>query len=272
MHTSQQHHRPVHPAFGRHELGQNFLADRRVIARIAAAAGASDDPILEIGPGDGALTVALAGLGRPVTAVELDARRARRLAATAPPGVRVDVGDILDYRLPNRPYVIVGNIPFHLTTAILRKVLAAPHWTEALLLVQWEVARRRAGVGGASQLTAQWWPWFAFTLLERVPAHAFRPKPSVDGGLLRIERRPRPLVEGRGAYQRFVARTFAAPGRGLVDILPRTTRLPRPVLERWMSQHGVAPRALPKQLTAEQWAGLWRLADAGARGADRRGR
>src|SRR5699024_11383810 len=79
--------------------------------------------------------------------------------------------------------VLVGNLPFHLTTAILRRIFRAPGWKHAILLVQWEVARRRAGVGGATMMTAQWWPWFDFELGRRVPARAFTPRPNVDGGV-----------------------------------------------------------------------------------------
>ncbi len=63
---------------------------------------------------------------------------------------------------------------------------------------------------GTSQLTATWWPWFEFALAGRVPAAAFRPRPSVDGGVLVISRRPRPLLDPRRreAYQRFVAGAF----------------------------------------------------------------
>jgi 23S rRNA (adenine-N6)-dimethyltransferase len=78
------------------------------------------------------------------------------------------------------------------------------------------VARKRAAVGGTTQLTASWWPWFEFSLAGRVPARAFRPRPSVDGGLLVMSRRDRPLLDRRrhGAYQRFVAEAFRA---GRVD-------------------------------------------------------
>jgi 23S rRNA (adenine-N6)-dimethyltransferase len=90
--------------------------------------------------------------------------------------------------------VIVGNLPFHLTTSILRKLLHSRTWTSAILLVQWEVARRRAGVGGASMMTAQWWPWVDFRLEGRVHRSAFQPAPNVDGGLLVIAHRAEPLI------------------------------------------------------------------------------
>lgn len=129
---------------GRHEYGQNFLTDQSIIAAITRLAVATEGPIIEIGPGDGALTTPLARLGRPVTAIEIDARLARRLSERLPSHVDVVSDDFLIYRLPTYPYVLVGNLPFHQTTAMLRRMLHAPAWTNAILLVQWEVARRRA--------------------------------------------------------------------------------------------------------------------------------
>src|SRR5699024_12265525 len=92
----------------------------------------------------------------------------------------------LHYQFLHIPHVLVINLPFQLTTAILRRIFRAPGWKHAILLVQWEVARRRAGVGGATMMTAQWWPWFDFELGRRVPARAFTPRPNVDGGVLII--------------------------------------------------------------------------------------
>ncbi|MFJ8913377.1 23S ribosomal RNA methyltransferase Erm [Amycolatopsis sp. NPDC102389] len=229
---------------GRHELGQNFLIDRTVIETVVKLVDWTDGPIIEFGTGDGALTLPLERLGRPLTGVEIDARRAARLARRVQSPTKIVTADYLRFPLPKTPHVLVGNLPFHLTTATLRHLLAAPGWTDAVLLMQWEVARRRAGVGGATMMTAQWWPWFDFRLASRVPAAAFRPRPGVDGGLLTMTRRERPLVDDadRRRYQDFVRRVFTRPGKEVV----------------------------PKRLTAHQWAEAFRLRrgnPARARGA-----
>lgn len=246
---------------GRHEHGQNFLRDVAVRNAIVDRVAATEGPIIEIGSGSGALTRRLAHLGRPVTAVEIDRRLARRLARNVPSQVEVRHGDFLRYRLPSTPHVLVGNLPFHQTTAILRHILRAPGWTEAVLLVQWEVARRRAGVGGATLMTAQWWPWFGFELGRRVPAYAFAPRPSVDGGLVTITRRPEPLLPHaqRKAYQAMAYRVFTGPGPGVVEIatragLFRNTHAAR----RWANRCGLTRQTLPKHLTPQQWVSLFR--------------
>lgn len=253
---------PSPHAGGPHELGQNFLVDRSVISTIEDLVARTSGPIVEIGAGDGAVTIPLSRSGRPLTAVELDPKRARRLQRRTPDHVAVINADVVRYRFPRHPHVLVGNLPFHLTTTALKRILADEHWQTAILLVQWEVARRRAGVGGASMLTASWWPWYEFTLHARVPARAFRPVPSVDGGLLAVARRSRPLVADRASYQRFVREVFTGRGRGLREIAVRTGRFDRSALDEWLRAHGVSPHALPKELTAQQWALLWDLAQA----------
>lgn len=243
---------------GPHELGQNFLVAPSMIGRIEDLVARTSGPIVELGAGDGAITVPLSRLGRPITAVELDPARARRLERRTPGNVTIVCADILRFRLPPRPHVLVGNLPFHLTTAVLKRLLRARGWQTAILLVQWEVARRRAGVGGASMLTAQWWPWYEFRLHTRVPARSFRPVPAVDGGLLTMTRRAPPLVSNREAYQRFVRDVFTGRGRGLCEILARRRGVNRAELRSWLRSQHVSPRALPKDLSAEQWASLWR--------------
>lgn len=261
----------THQHVGRHELGQNFLTDPAVAAAIVAAVEATEGPIFEIGPGDGALTWPLERLGRPLTCIEVDPKRAESLAQRSSSSTRIHVADFLHYRLPTSRHVLVGNIPFHVTTPVLRRILAGPGWTEAVLLVQWEVARKRAGVGGSTMMTAQWWPWFDFRLLRRVAADSFSPRPSVDGGLLTISRRRHALVPdlARGRYQRLVKEVFTGKGRGLAQILAALPAGPSArQVTRWMRDHRIPRHALPRDLTERQWASLLHLCDDSRRRRD----
>ncbi len=241
---------------GRHELGQNFLTHRPTIERIAALAAEADGPILEIGAGDGALTVALSALGRELVAIDIDEHHVRSLGRRLP-GVRVEQADALRYPL-DRP-VLVGNVPYHLTTPILRRMLSEDRWRSAILLTQWEVARKRAGVGGSTMMTAQAAPWYRFTLHGRVLARHFRPMPSVDGGILGIERRESPLVPvaQRRAYDRFVRRVFTGSGRGLAAVVTSAGGVHRGRVHDALAELRIGRSALPRDLDAEQWAGLW---------------
>jgi 23S rRNA (adenine-N6)-dimethyltransferase len=238
------------PLGGRHELGQNFIVDRRVVARIVALV--PPGPVVELGAGDGAVTRHLAVRGGDVTAAELDPGRVAGLRRTLGRRVRVVQADMLRFRLDAARAVggdgamnVVSNVPFGITTPVLRHLLGQRTWTSAVLLLQWEVARKRAAVGGTTLLTASWWPWYEFTLAGRVPSAAFRPRPDVDGGILLIHRRPVPLVpsEQRADYQRVVREAFRS-GRP-------------PVPRRRLESHGLRGNPRPRDLKASHWASLY---------------
>lgn len=245
---------------GRHELGQNFLIHRGVIRTVVELVAHTDGPIVEWAAGDGALTVPLAALGRPLEAVELHPFAAARLRRTVGPHVCITEGDILRHAPPRTPHTLVSNVPFHITTAVLRRLLPMDQWETAILITQWEVARKRAGIGGATQLTAQWWPWYDFALRRRIPSTAFSPRPSVDAGLLVIHRRQVALLgDARRPYQDWVRRVFTSRGRGMADILTRSG-VPAAAARAWCAEQHVASRKLPKDLKAEQWVEAYRLA------------
>jgi 23S rRNA (adenine-N6)-dimethyltransferase len=241
---------------GRHELGQNFLTHRATIHGIVDLVAATSGPILEIGAGDGALTAPLARLGRDLIAIDIDEHRVRALRRRLP-HVRVEHADALRHPLDRA--VVVGNVPYHLTTPILRRLLARGHWHQAILLTQWEVARKRAGVGGGTMMSAQAAPWFSFSLHGRVPARHFSPMPSVDGGVLRVVRRAAPLVDPRerGGYERFVQAMFTARGSGLPSLLQHVAGMTKGQARAALDRAGLAPDRLPRDLRPEQWAGLW---------------
>ncbi|MGC5629652.1 23S ribosomal RNA methyltransferase Erm [Georgenia sp. Z1344] len=273
------HTAPRSAAGGRHELGQNFLHHPPTVRRFADLVRETDGAILELGAGDGALTRELARLGRPLTAVEIDEHRVERLrrmlrrsgtATTADPRtttgtgtgtgtatVRIEHDDAM--RVPLDAPVVAGNIPFHLTSPLLRRLLTAGRWQHAVLLTQWEVARKRAGVGGGTMMTAQGAPWFEVRIEFRVPARHFRPVPGVDGGVLSIVRRPRPLVpvSQRRGYEAFVRAVFTGRGGRIARVVERAARVDRRAAERALARAGVDGRALPRDVGPEQWASLW---------------
>ncbi|WP_194410850.1 23S ribosomal RNA methyltransferase Erm [Microbacterium cremeum] len=248
-------HRSVHG--GRHELGQNFLIHRSTIRGIVDLVAATRGPILEVGAGDGALTIPLARLGRDLTAIDVDEHRVQALRRRLP-RVCVQQADALQHPLDHP--VVVGNVPFHLTTPILRRMLSRRGWHHAILLTQWEVARKRAGVGGGTMMSAQAAPWFEFALHSRVPAQHFRPMPSVDGGILRVTRRGAPLVDPRerAAYERFVRDVFTGTGSGLAALVQRSGGVTRAQARAVIGELGLADHRLPRDLAPEHWAALWR--------------
>jgi len=133
-----QHHRP-----GAHELGQNFLRDHRIIQTIVRLAADGDGRLVEWAAGGGALTLPLAQLHRPLEAVEIDPKHLQRLRRTIPPHVCITEGDILRHAPPAEAWTLVSNVPFHITTPVLRRLLSLGRWDRAVLITQWEVARKR---------------------------------------------------------------------------------------------------------------------------------
>jgi 23S rRNA (adenine-N6)-dimethyltransferase len=202
----------------RRRLGQNFLRPDLAEELVAQAAFHPDDVVVEIGPGRGACTFALAAAcpWGEVVAVEKDphwADRLRREAARRKVGnLSVVCSDVLAFRLPGRTFRVLGSIPFGATTAILRHLLDDPGGglLRADLVVQWEVARKRVAVPPTTALSTAWAPWWTFELGPRLPAASFRPVPSVDAAVMRIIRRDPPLLPERmaTAYGAFVRREW----------------------------------------------------------------
>ena len=196
----------------RRRLGQNFLRPELANALVAEAAFGAGDLVVEIGAGRGACTFALARHGVDVIALERDPywadalrREARRQGADR---VTVVCCDARRYRMPRRPFRVMGSLPFGATTALLHHLLddRGSGLRRADLIVQWEVARKRAATPPTTLLSTGWAPWWSFSLGRRLPADSFRPVPSVDAGVLRVTRREPPLLPERmaDAYATFV--------------------------------------------------------------------
>ncbi|MGW8669482.1 ErmE/ErmH/ErmO/ErmR family 23S rRNA (adenine(2058)-N(6))-methyltransferase [Streptomyces niveus] len=220
MSRSRQQHRS-------RTLSQNFLVDRATAARFVRAA--RPDPaglLLEVGPGKGALTTALAPHCRELRAYEIDPGLLPGLRATlhAAPHVRVYERDFVGVPPPREPFAVVGNVPFSRTADIVDWCLRAPALTDATLITQLEYARRRTGDFGRWSLrTVLTWPQVEWRLLGRIGRREFRPVPRVDAGILRIERRPRPLLPAAelADYRRLVETGFAGVGGSLHASLRR---------------------------------------------------
>lgn len=181
----------------RRSYGQNVLVASGVVRSFLSTAEVhADQLVVEPGAGTGVLTRALAHAGARVWAIERDpvwARRLRRDMETAGLAQRVQVieGDLRYVRLPDAPYRVVSSPPFGLTTALLCRLLddsARGPW-RADLLVQREVACKRAAAPPTTLRSAAWAPWWTFELGETVDRRAFRPVPRVDAAWLTVRKR-----------------------------------------------------------------------------------
>ncbi|MBA2528491.1 MAG: methyltransferase domain-containing protein [Euzebyales bacterium] len=186
----------------RRAYGQNFLVDRGVVRRFLSCAELRrDELVIELGAGTGVLTRALAAAGVRVVAVERDPVWASRLRseireAGMASRARVVEADLRRVRLPKESYRVVASPPFCLTTEVLSLLLDDPDggpW-RADLLLQREVALKRAAEPPTSLRSAAWAPWWAFEVGETVGRHAFRPVPRVDAAWLTVRKRTPPIL------------------------------------------------------------------------------
>jgi 16S rRNA (adenine1518-N6/adenine1519-N6)-dimethyltransferase len=184
-------------------LGQHFLADPGILARIAdALEAAPGDSILEIGPGPGGLTAALLARAGRVVAIEKDSDLIEPLS-TRFPTLELVHGDALDidwHGLMGGSFLLAGNIPYNITSPLLDKALTPPVPRRIVFLVQKEVADRVTAPAGAGAYGALSVGIQAVARPERlftVPAGAFHPRPKVDAAVLRLTPRDQPLVAER---------------------------------------------------------------------------
>ncbi|MFC4588691.1 ErmE/ErmH/ErmO/ErmR family 23S rRNA (adenine(2058)-N(6))-methyltransferase [Sphaerisporangium corydalis] len=246
----------------RRELSQNFLVDEDALARVVrAAAPAPGETVLEPGAGEGVLTRALARRAGKVVAYEIDPLLAGRLAAGTRDDARVEVvrGDFLAARPPRDRFAVAGNIPYSVTSRIVDWCLRAPALSSATLVTQLEYARKRTGgFGRWSLLTVRTWPWYSWRLAGRLGREAFRPVPRVDSAILRVDRRPVPLLPpgDAAAYGDLAELGFGGAGGSLRASL--LTRYGARRVDTAFAGAGIRPGTVVAFVHPDQWVVLWR--------------
>lgn len=251
-------------------LGQNFLTDKTIARRIVSAANLNpSDCVIEIGPGTGALTHQLVQLCKQVIAIELD----QRLIETLPthPSLTIIHADALEINFAELvaqhtpkiqpPVVYVANLPYYITSAIIRHILENPLPAKAIvLMMQLEVAQRIVAQPGDLSLLAISVQFYGTPeLLFRVPPSAFKPQPGVDSAVVRIiPHSHKPNIEP----DQFFAVTkagFCQPRKQLRNTLASGLSLTKAKAESWLKTAGVAPERRAETLTIEEWIRLTQL-------------
>jgi 16S rRNA (adenine1518-N6/adenine1519-N6)-dimethyltransferase len=189
-------------------FGQHFLSRKSILDRIAETACGERVPlVIEIGPGKGALTEALLERADKVVAIEVDPHLVHYLHQGR---LEVIEGDVLKTDFSGA--VIVGNLPYYITSPILEKVFALGEgWTRAVFMMQAEVAERLAAKPGTRDfgyLSVQTQVHAHPEILFAVPRDAFRPPPKVDSAVVRLERRSLPEVEDPTSFLKFASLCF----------------------------------------------------------------
>jgi 16S rRNA (adenine1518-N6/adenine1519-N6)-dimethyltransferase len=253
----------------RRELGQHFLVDAGALARIVAAAELTpDDEVLEIGAGVGNLTHRLAGSAGRVVAVEIDRRFLPVLEAELAdyPNVHLVVGDILALDpsdlMGEGPYKVVANLPYAITSAVLRHLLEARVPPQRMVVtVQREVAERIVARGGRMSLLAVSVQFYGRPqLLFRLPPGAFYPPPEVESAVVRIDRHLQPPVEVTdvGWFFQVVRAGFSQPRKQLSNSLASGLGISPGEAASALQEAGVDPCARAERLSLEDWARLAR--------------
>ena len=234
---------------------------------MASLAPAPGDLVLEIGPGPGGLTEALAARGARVVAIEKD-RELVPLAQSRVPEARIVQGDALtlDWREvagaePHLPLLVTGNIPYNITSPLLDRALLPPRPARILFLVQKEVAERLAAPAGGKTYGALTVGVQAVARVEKlftVPAGAFTPPPKVESAVVRLVPLAEPLVpDGQvAAFRRLVVGLFSFRRKQLVRGLRELTGWPVERVTMVLERAGLAASARPETVEPYGFAAL----------------
>ena len=269
----------AHGLAPRKKWGQNFLTDPHILASIADAAEISrDDVVLEIGPGMGHLTRVLAKRAKQVVAVEIDPGLMTRLETELAnvSNVKIILGDVLQAEPsvwlnqvvgPVSSFKIVANLPYYITSAILRHVLeAARKPSMIVVMVQREVAQRMTVHPPEMNLLAVSVQFFASVRAMRViPAGAFYPRPKVDSAVVRLDVFDVPPIATTDVTRFFkvVRAGFSAKRKQLHNALVNGLGLPTRQVHAALVRAQIDPARRAETLSLSEWASLASAFDAG---------
>ena len=255
-------------------LGQNFLLDETALLKIVAAGAITrDDLVLEVGPGLGSLTRHLASAAGFVVSVEIDNNLIPILheILRAYNNVKIIQGDILKLNIENvlssalpgkgySQYIVIANIPYNITSALIRHLLEADiQPNRVVLTVQEEVAMRICAFPPHLSLLALSVQVYGEpTIQSKIPAGAFYPTPKVNSAVLSIKIYPQPLipVSHRDIFFRFIKAGFSQKRKTLRNSLSAGLGQPKSQIEELLTKQGIDPGRRAQTLDIEEWKSL----------------
>lgn len=249
-------------------LGQHFLIDGEVLESIVAAAEITPaDVVVEVGPGLGILTRELAQKAGRVIAIELDNKLAALLRETLASFGNVtiindDVLKIEPSALLKPPYKVVANLPYYITSPVLRHFLEASAKPQTMLvMVQKEVAEAIAAKPGAMSLLAVSVQFYGRPeIISIVPAGSFYPAPEVSSAILRIDVYAKPEVDvDETGFFDLVRAGFTAPRKQLANSLAQGLGRAKSEVLPLLARAEIDSLRRAETLTIEEWAKLWRV-------------
>ncbi|GAB4553143.1 MAG: 16S rRNA (adenine(1518)-N(6)/adenine(1519)-N(6)) -dimethyltransferase RsmA [Anaerolineae bacterium] len=254
-------------------LGQNFLQDPNTLEKIANAAEIGrEDTVLEIGAGTGALTVKLAQRAGHVLAVEIDERLIPILHHQLGEFRNVSVvqADIsttdIDTLVGEGDYCVVANLPYYITSAILRDLFEAKNKPKRIVVtVQLEVAERLVATPGNMSLLSVSAQFYGKPqIVTRLNPAVFYPRPEVHSAVVRIDmyRQPPVNVPDAGSFFKVVRAGFKQKRKQIKNSLGSGLEISHPAAAALLSQAGVDPMRRAETLTLEEWAAVTRVVSA----------
>lgn len=250
------------------KLGQHFLTDRSVLETILEVSHLSEgERIVEIGPGPGVLTMALLQKNVVVDAIEIDPDILpvlRSATKNFEKNLTIFPMHVLSYEPPKEPYKIISNIPYQLTSPILRKFLVETEDrpTKIVFLVQKEVAEKLLGKNGKESSFSMLIKAFGEVRIERiVPPESFFPPPKVDSAVMTIDLFAAPKVQSipLKVYEKMLFGGFKSPRKKIKNVLSQTFSLPEDRITEILERCGVDPHDRAQNLTMEQWESLAKI-------------
>ena len=251
-------------------LGQNFLQDPIALEKIVAAAEIRpSDSVLEIGPGLGSLTRYLAVSAKQVVAVELDEKLIPPLKAVIAPhaNIRLIHGDILEFTpsdlVDQAGYLVVANIPYYITSAIIRHLLENdPKPRRIVLTIQKEVANRICATPGDMSLLALSVQVYGKPrIAARIPAGAFFPAPNVDSAVLCVDVYPEPQIEKEllDAFFKLIKAGFSQKRKTLRNSLSSGLHISPASAVDHLTQADIDPQRRAETLSIAEWHRLCQI-------------
>ncbi|MEX2514557.1 MAG: 16S rRNA (adenine(1518)-N(6)/adenine(1519)-N(6))-dimethyltransferase RsmA [Candidatus Paceibacterota bacterium] len=251
-------------------LGQHFLKDEAALAAIVAAGKLSPtDTVLEVGPGEGALTTPLLETGAKVVAVEKDPALVEKLQETFAEEIesgelkviQADIRDLDPEELfANQPYKVIANIPYYLTGQLIEETLASPHQPEkVVLLVQKEVAERIIAAGGKESILSLSVKVFGTPrIVQVVPRDCFDPPPKVDSAILEISAISRDFFTNISEEDFFslIKRGFGQKRKTLANNLDTDPRFEKDQTKKALEKCGLKANIRAERLTTDDWKRL----------------
>jgi len=248
-------------------FGQNFLQDPFALENITSIAGIKPtDTVLEIGPGLGSLTRYLAVSAQRVIAVELDEELIPPLRAVLASyqNVQVIQGDILDLLLQDlikeAGYLVVANIPYYITSAVIRYLLEGdPKPRRVVLTIQKEVAERIcAKPGDMSLLALSVQVYGKPEIAARIPAEAFFPTPKVDSAVLTIDIYPTPQIQPEmlDTFFKLIKAGFSQKRKTLRNSLSSGLHIPPNKALELLNRANIDPQRRAETLSIAEWQAL----------------